>query len=120
MYQAGIDLYRQLIFFRNRRKMKIVKNNPTIIYALTGLLFWFFIWIANIQYDDGGIRGLIFIAGEIFTLPFWLVQELIFTLNNGHTMVGQNIISIIFGLIICLVVDLSIRRLLKPRRRRRT
>ena len=34
--------------------MKIVKQNPALIFAIVGLLFWLIIWIANIQYDDSG------------------------------------------------------------------
>ena len=78
---------------------------PVTLYALIGLLMWVVVVLANIQYDEPGLRRAIFLLAEIFRLPFWAIEEVIFTLNDGKAIPGQHIVSIILGLCGCIAVD---------------
>jgi len=91
--------------------MKIVKQNPALIFAIVGLLFWLIIWIANIQYDDSGTGKYVFWLGEIFRIPFWVIQEILFALTSGKSFAGATVISIIGGIGMCLGIDIVWRRL---------
>ena len=95
--------------------MKKIIYYPATIFALIGLLMWIILALSGIQYDESGIRGVAFFIGEIFRLPFWAIEEVIFVFNNGESIQGQHVISIVFGLGICIVIDrFLIHKLIRP------
>jgi len=95
--------------------IKYIKENVVTTYGLIGLLFYFVIWAGNIQYDQGGIKGIIFLLSQVFQVPFWIVGEFLFILNSGEAISGQLLVSIIGGLLLCFLIDLTIKRFLMRR-----
>jgi len=85
--------------------MKKLIRYPVTIYAFVGLLMWAMVVIANIQYDESGLRGTAFFIAEIFRFPFWLVEEVMFALNEGIAIPGQHLLAIVLGLSGCIAID---------------
>ncbi len=90
--------------------VNFMKRHPALTYGLVGLVAAGVVWVADVQYDSGGIAGVLFWGTQIFLLPFWLVSETLSGLTDG-AFPGQGIISVVGGLGICLVIDLVLSRL---------
>ena len=97
--------------------LRFIRRNPFLVYGSIGLILALVVWVANIEYDDAGVRGILYWVGSLFVLPFALIHEALRSLNEGRTVYGQNIIAVVGGLAICLILDVIWRRLIssKPR-----
>lgn len=84
---------------------KLFKKNPFLTYGLIGVALWSIIAFYNIQYDDKGIHGFIYWFSALFKLPFWIVSELLFTIDKDIAVKTHIIITIIGGFIVCVVFD---------------
>ena len=98
-----------------RAVLSFVSRNPFLVYGSIGLILSVVVWVANVQYDDAGVRGIVYWVGNVFLLPFALIQEALFGLNEGRTVSGQNIISVVGGFAVCLILDLIWRRLISSK-----
>jgi hypothetical protein len=97
--------------------MKKLVRYPATIYALVGLLMWAMVVIANIHYDELGLRGAAFFIAEIFRFPFWLIEEVMFAFNEGNAIPGQHLFAIVLGLSSCIAIDhFLVQKLLRLRR----
>ena len=92
---------------------KLFKNNPFLTYGVIGSILWSVIAFYNIQYDDKGIHGFIYWFSALFKLPFWIVSELLFTIDKDIAVNLHIIITIIGGFIVCLVFDYLYRIIIK-------
>jgi hypothetical protein len=92
---------------------KVFQYFPLTIFTIFGIAFSIVVATTNIQYDDGGMRGLIFLTSQIFTLPIWLAGEVLFALNEGKAIPGQYFVSTSIGLLSALLIDYLIKAVLK-------
>lgn len=90
---------------------RLVTRYPFTTYGIVGLGFWAVTWLGKFQYDDSGFKGALFWIGEVFRVPYWIVDELIFSLSGGKNIFGQVSISIVLGLCFCVGLDLILRRI---------
>ena len=104
----------------NTGPVKVMGKNPFLTYGLIGLLLGALISLTGSEYDAGGWRGALFWTGQIFSLPFWMISEVLFALNHSEAVRGHDVISVTLGIILCLLLDVLVRWMVRLRRRRRS
>lgn len=95
--------------------MDLIKKNIFLTYGLVVLLIQVLITVLGAQYDDGSLSGLLIITSPFWGVIYWVPSELIFALNTGIAIEGHKIVSVIIGLVICLVADYSLNLIRKRR-----
>lgn len=84
---------------------------PFLAYATIGVALQIFVYMYEIQYDDDGLRGVVFWAAQLFGILFWAVNELFLLLHHGRAFAFQFAISIFFSIGLALLLDTAVRRL---------
>lgn len=70
----------------------------------------------NLQYDDNGVSGVLFWIGQVFQIPFWAAGELLFSMNDGTAIPCHRTLSIVLGLLACVIGDFILRLITLPKR----
>ena len=94
-----------------------IKCSPFLLCGLYGLLVQRLIMSYGFQYDDVGLRGLIFWVGQVCYFPFWIFEELLFAINAGKAGQWHHLVAVVLGLLLCCILDSALFSVLKRRRR---
>ena len=97
-------------------KMDFIKRHLFLTYGLVALLIHGLLLVSGAQYDSGGLAGLLILTSPIWGAIYWAPNEFIFALKNGVAIEGQEIVSILVGLGICLVADYFLNSIRKKKR----
>lgn len=107
----GLDIYVEVHRVSGSRFFhSSIRIEPTALMLNTAIL------ALGLSYDDGGLGSALILTLPVWGFMYWLPGELLYSLSNGHSIPGHWLISMVVGLVLCLVADLSVRRF---RRRRR-
>ena len=96
-------------------KIGFIKRHVFLTYGLFTLLIHVLILISGAQYDSGGLASALILTSPVWGVIYWAPSEIIFSLNNGASIEGQEIISVILGLGICLAADFVLNSIRKKR-----
>jgi len=84
---------------------EFIKRHLFTTYGVLALGLFLIIDVFNLQYDDGGIGTLLILSSPVWGFIYSVPSEILFKFNDGRAFEGQLTISIIIGLIICLLAD---------------
>ena len=82
-----------------------VIRHPFATYGVIVLLLRSLIYALRLQYDDGGLGTLLFVTEPIWGVVYWAPRELLFALNGGRAFVGQGVIAVALGGMVCILAD---------------
>jgi len=85
--------------------MKLIKRRPFLTYGLIALILHAIVLASGAQYDNDSLGGILNLSSPIWAAIYWAPSEIIFILNNGLAIKGHEIVSVIIGLVLCLVAD---------------
>lgn len=91
--------------------MKIIKRFPVTVLGLFGLTLLILVDIFHIGYDSSGLTGYIYWVAIIFSQPFMIVQELLFSFSAGVSQKWHWPILVLSQISICYAIDLFICRI---------
>ncbi len=94
----------------------LVFKHLILILGVLGILLFAFVNIVGIEYDSSGVLGYIYWSSYLFSIPFLISTEVMFTFINREYAVIINLLSLIVHLAFCYFSDvliLKIRRRLK-------
>ena len=95
--------------------MDFIRRHIFITYGLVALLIHALLFISGAQYDGGGLTSILVLTSPIWGVIYWAPNEIIFAMNNGASIEGQTIISVLLGLGICLAADYLLNSIRKKR-----
>ena len=84
---------------------EFLKRHPFTTYGVLALGLFVIIDVFNLQYDDGGIGTLLILSSSVWGFIYWAPREVLFKFNDGREFEGQMAISIMIGILICLLAD---------------
>ena len=91
--------------------IRLIHKYPFTTWALVALLAHACIIAFDVHYDEGGVGSILLLSSPAWGVMYWLPNELFLALNNGHSMEGQLIVSVLVGLALCLLADLVVGRI---------
>lgn len=89
---------------------------PFTIWGAIALSLEACILIFELSYDQGGVAGALVLSSPIWGFMYSLPSEILFGLNDGTAIPGQTLVTVLAGLIFCLLADLVFRRWLARNR----
>lgn len=95
--------------------ISVIKTYPIISFGVIILLVDLVVGMLQLEYDAGWI--ILFVLLDILGLPYWIVRETLFSLNDGRGFGGIDILTIFFGLIIFVLLELVYQLLRKKFRK---
>ncbi len=87
-----------------------------LILGVLGILLFVIVNILGIEYDSSGILGYIYWGSYLFSSPFLISTEVMFSFVNREYAIIVNILSLIIHLVFCYFSDdflFKVRRRLK-------
>ena len=92
------------------RGRAFLRRFPFTLWALLALVLHAYILVRDLSYDQGGFSGALVLSSPIWGFMYWLPSELMFTLSGGRSILGQGLISVIAGLVLCFLADSLVHR----------
>ncbi len=89
----------------NRGIMTVVwfmRHNPVVTYTGIGLVLRVMTYAAGFQYGDSGVAFFAYWLSVVFGALFWISGEVIFMMNAGHAVPGQELIVILSGFFVAV------------------
>ena len=89
--------------------MKLIRQYPFTAYNLLALLVEAAVIAAGVQFDAGGLLGLLVLTTPLWGVFFWMPDEMLLTLNHGVAPKGHELAAAALGLGICLLADYALQ-----------
>lgn len=94
----------------SKTRMRAWLRFPFTLWALLALVLHASILVLNVSYDQGGFGGALVLSSPVWGFMYWLPSEMLFALNEGSSIPGQWLVSVIAGLALCLLADFIVYR----------